>query len=486
MKNTELEQILPSDYQAEQGVLGAILLDENAFDKIAGLLTDESFYWESHQNIFRAIQKLGSEYKPTDLVTVSQKLSANGNLEGVGGDYYLSGLVESVPYPKNITHYANIVNEKYLLRKLIIAGRSLVDKAYLPDATACSVADDFTETGLSVSTRTVELSITTDKVFERTMRGVDLLLNEKSGGIFTGWAEVDKTMGLWKPGNIILCGADSSMGKSAWALDLSRRLAMRGVCIGFFSLEMSAEESGERLLSAMANQFFNIDLPYMSIGSGGSRLRKHEAKLDDVVADSNERIKNRLHILDASGITVAGIRAECIRLMKTAINSKWLFVIDYIQLVDTQQNSKETRENAVTRVSHQLKVLASKLNVPILLLSQFNKAKEFRDHDKPTMDSFRESSALAHDANKVIALWAKKKTDPTRELIVLKNRGGLIGSVELTYSAPYCRFETAESISDARNEPVYPEPYQPDPICNRTISSIMDGHMPDKEDEFPF
>lgn len=443
----------------ERWILGMAMLSERAAARLFTTCTEDWFANHECKAVFNAVKEVFTENLPFNgdtfrLVAERVKVHLHGyadNHNALAVNYHSDGYGVTQIH----TYIDQLLKPHYEHRKKIIFG------AEVPELEIPEIIDR--------AQRLVEPAVTqSGSILDRHERH-ELL------GIKTGMPEVDDRLGLWRNGHFILLGADSSMGKSAFAGDLCRKLAMTGVNIGFASLEMDRGEMMERWLSGHANHLHSIEIPYMTFSTGGTKIRDNMELLKQVQADLD---RLPIHFVYSSQFTINQIRAEFIRVHTQQPEAQWLFVIDYVQLIQNQERGRGTRQEEVALISAACKTMAKQLNAPILVLSQLNKSKDFRDEGKPTENSFRESNALFHDADKAIALYAKDRKEPARELIILKNRSGMVGSLSITYDAKHGRFWTPqENIVPFREQNV------PDP-------KALDGNMPEgvdwEKEEIPF
>jgi len=474
-RSKESYQSLPvARPEDERWILAMAMISERA---AAQLITTCNANWFSNHDcktVFKAIYELFGESAPWDFETyrlVAERLNKNGvklhgyadNLNALVVDYQSDGYGI-----KHIGYYIKVLLESsYKKRNLITLG------AELPQ-----IADDYDDPYSEVLARAQALL--TDHSGDKGEDIIDRQERMARGeyvGIKTRMPEIDEFLGIWRNGHFILLGADSSIGKTAFAGDLARKLAMTGIHVGYASLEMNIEEMTERWVSGHGNHRFGLEIPYMAFNTGSRAIRDNIARIKEIKADFDSLPINFIY---ARMFNVNQIKAEFVRVHARYPNERWFFIVDYVQLINTAQR-EGTRERELALISQSLKDMAGQLNAPILVLSQFNKSKDYREEKRPTEFSFRDSGALYHDADKALALFSDDKSKSERELIILKNRGGISGkTIMLTYSAQYGRFWTPQEDIP---EPGWKQDElpQPKPIDQKTL----DGNMPDP-DELPF
>ncbi len=430
--------IQPHSEEAELAVLGSILSSKDAVSKSMGILKPEHFYKDIHQKIFSAMQTLFDNSDPIDTLSVSNLLKKNKTLENIGGVYYLTGLVDSVPTAAHIDKYAKIVLEKATLRNLISLSHDIAKKSY----------DDNQEIGDLLDN--VEQSIF--KLTQNNLRGGfkqinpimidaldDLEEKRKKGSAVTGVPSGlmdldDKTSGFQK-GDLIIVAGRPSMGKTALALSMIRNAALdSGAGIGMFSLEMGSEQLAMRLLCAEAR----VNMHYVRTGKLPQKLWKN---LSFATGDLQSA---PIYIDDTPAITVRELRGKARRL-KSEKNID-MIVVDYLQLMQGPRRT-ENRQQEISEISRTLKALAKELEVPVIALSQLSRAVEQRHDKRPQLSDLRESGAIEQDADIVIFLyrpWVYSKDDEDEgkaEIIIAKQRNGPTADLKATFISQYARFE---------------------------------------------
>lgn len=385
----DFRRLPPQNIEAEAAVLGAVLVNKEAMDKVADLLTDDDFYRQDHQTIFRATLRLYERQAPIDLVTLTNELEALGTLDNVGGAAYLAALVNSVPTALHVTHYAEIVRHKSVLRKILAAGTKIAELGYEEEREVGEILDDAEAALFGVSRKLVKdnfqpISDILAESFDR----IDRLHREKGllRGVPTGFRELDNKLSGLQPSDLIILAARPSIGKTTLALNIALNAAVKAkVPVGFFSLEQSKEQIVDRLLCAQAM----VD---------GWKLRTGNLSEDDFPAIGvamGVLAEAPIYIDDSPVLTPTEIRTRARRLL--AENKLGLIVVDYLQMLEGRRSgySEANRVQEVSEISRSLKALARELNVPVVALSQLSRAVESRDKKIPQLSDLRESGCLA-------------------------------------------------------------------------------------------
>jgi len=433
-----LEKLPPQNLEAEMAVLGSMLIDEEAISVAVELLTKDYFYKDTHKKIFEAISDLYSANKPVDLITLTDELKRNGALDEVGGASFLTLLVNSVPTAANITHYANIVKEKSILRILISNATRIVTMCYESDGNVDEVVDSAERFIFEVSDRRPQSTyLHLKEIIKDSIETIDRLYQNKAHvtGIPSGFIDFDtKTSGLQHSDLIVIAGRPS-MGKSAFALSIAEYAGVvEKIPLAFFSLEMSKEQLVQRMLCAHAKvDAHKVRTGYLAT-SDWPRLTAAAGKLSEAP----------IFIDDSPAISVMELRAKARRLK--AHQGIQLIVLDYLQLMRGSANS-ENRQQEISDISRSLKALARELNVPIVAISQLSRAVESRTDHRPQLSDLRESGAIEQDADVVVLILREEYYNPTpdnqgsAEIIIAKQRNGPVGSIKLSFIKEYTRFE---------------------------------------------
>jgi len=457
------DRLPPQSLEAEQSVLGAVLLENNALLKCLDVINEGDFYRESHRRIFSAMLDLFDKGEAIDLVTVGEQLQRAGGLEMVGGSGYLASLASQVPTAANVIYHAKIVRERALLRSLLRSSTDIASKVY-EDAEEAEELLDFAEKSIfEISDKRIKSSFVAIKdVVKDSFKMIEDLYGRKETitGAPTGFRDLDeKTAGLQK-GDLVIIGGRPSMGKTALALNMAQHLAVENhEPVAVFSLEMSTAQLVMRLLCSEAK----VDSSRVRKGF----VEKHEwHKLTNAAGRLHEA---PIFIDDSANIGVLEMRAKARRLkMEHGLS---LVVVDYIQLMRGRSNM-ERREQEISDITRSLKALAKELDVPVIGLSQLNRGVEMRTDKRPTLADLRESGAIEQDADVIIFLYrdsvySKNREDRSAELIVAKQRNGPTGTIKVTFLDKSTRFEDSAGDfygDEGDMEEVYEEAFDEDPF----------------------
>jgi replicative DNA helicase len=438
-------KIPPHSIEAEQSVLGAMLLDREAIISASGQIKPEDFYRDSHREVFEAVMELFEKGEPVDLVTLTEQLRQRNTLEAVGGVGFLTDISSSVPTTANAAHYARIIREKALLRKLIRVCGEISDMSFEAAEEAAGIIE-FAEKGIfDISQgRTSKGFVPLKEILVSSYNRIEELYNTKgkTTGISTGFNDIDaKTSGLQKS-DLILVAARPSMGKTAFALNIAQHAALKvRVPVAIFSLEMSKEQLVNRMICAEAN----IDSHKLRTGNLGDedwpRLAGAVSKLSEA----------SIYIDDTPGITVAEMRSKCRRLkLERGLE---LILIDYLQLMQGSGRA-ESRQQEISEISRALKALAREMDCPVLAMSQLSRAPEMRSEHRPMLSDLRESGAIEQDADVVMFLYRDEYYHPDTEkkgiaeIILAKQRNGPTGTVELVWLDKFTKFADMAKFSE--------------------------------------
>lgn len=432
------DRVPPQNLEAEQAVLGAILLDGQVLPAVMEHLNPEDFYKVGHQKIFAAIASLAEDNEPVDLVTLTSRLQDKGLLDEVGGVSYLADLANSVPTAANADFYAQVVAEKSLLRRLIRTATQIASTGYSGGEDVGELIDEAERRIMEISgRRTAKGFVSIREVLMDVFERVEFLYNHKGGttGIPSGFPDLDKMTSGFQKSDLIIVAARPSVGKTAFALNVAQNVSVRAKeTVAIFSLEMAASQLVQRLLCAEAN-----------VDAGRMRTGKLEAddweKLTMAISTLSEA---NFYIDDSPTITVSEIRAKCRRLKKE--KGLGLVLIDYLQLIQGRSKNSENRQQEVSEISRTLKAIARELEVPVIALSQLSRSVEQRQDKRPLLSDLRESGSIEQDADIVAFLYrddyynqdSEKKN--IIEIIVAKQRNGPVGTVELVFLKNYNKF----------------------------------------------
>jgi replicative DNA helicase len=438
-------RVPPHSIEAEQSVLGGLLLDNGAWDRAADLLTESDFYRYEHRTIFQAVGALINATKPADVITVYEQLQSLGKADDCGGLAYLNALAQSVPSAANLRRYAEIVRERAVLRKLIAASDEIATTAFAPQGRAVSQILDEAESKIfkigEEGQRTKQGFIGIGKlVVELIDRVTELHENgaEEVTGVRTGFYDMDRmTAGLQK-GDLIVLAARPSMGKTAFALNIAEAVAIsEGLPVLVFSMEMGASQLALRMVGSLGR----IDQSNLRTG----RLRDDEwGRLTEAV---DKLGKAQLFIDETPALNPAELRARARRMARQFGGTLGLIVVDYLQLMSGSSSSDENRATEIGEISRGLKALAKELQCPVIALSQLNRSVETRNDKRPMMSDLRESGAIEQDADVIMFIYRddyynKESKEPgIAEIIIGKQRNGPVGTVKLTFLKPLTKFD---------------------------------------------
>ncbi len=433
-----MDRIPPHNNEAEQSVIGAIFLEPQALITAAEILMDEDFYRTAHQRIFTTMLSLSDKGQAIDVVTVTEELSAKKELEDVGGISYLTEIANSVPTAANIEHYARIVEEKALLRRLIRVATTIVEDGYTREDEVEELLSEAEKKMMEVANRKNAGDFRHIKdVLVDTYDNIEILHTRKGDitGVPTGFRDLDQITAGFQRNDLIIVAARPSVGKTAFALNVAQNVATKtDENVAIFSLEMGAEQLVMRMLCAEGN----IDASVLRTGNlEAEDWRKLTMAMGSL---SNAGI----FIDDSPGIRINEIRSKCRRLQQE--HGLGMIMIDYLQLIMGSGRSGENRQQEVSEISRSLKALARELKVPVIALSQLSRGVEQRQDKRPMMSDLRESGSIEQDADIVSFLYREdyydKETENQNmiEIIIAKQRNGPTGTVTLAFAKEYNKF----------------------------------------------
>ena len=434
-----IEKLPPQNIEAEVGVLGSMLVDKEVYPLVVTHLRSDSFYLDSHQKIFKALIDLYDQNCPLDLVTLTEHLTKIQQLDAVGGASALAALLQSVPTSAHIEEYVKIVREKAVLRNLIHASTEIISRCYNPSEEVEQLLDTAEQRIFDVvqNQSRAETVYSFKELVRQSMEAIDRAYQKKGAltGIPTGFSDFDeKTSGL-QPSDMIVIAARPSMGKTAFALNIAEHVAVKEKQpVAVFSLEMSREQLVQRMLCSNAR----VDLHHVRRGFLSQK------DWPQLVNSANLLSESPIYIDDTPGISVTELRAKA-RRFKAAYDIR-LVVVDYLQLMQISSGRIDGRQQEISEISRSLKGLARELNVPVIVLSQLNRAAENRPDNRPRLSDLRESGAIEQDADTVVLLVRKEYYNPEdcpgeADIIVAKQRNGPTGEMKLTFISECTRFE---------------------------------------------
>lgn len=436
-------RIPPQNLEAEQSILGGLMLDREALDQVGDMLMGEDFYRPAHQKIYNAIKELHGKSQPIDIITVTNVLQSEGSMDMVGGPEYLISLLDKTISSANITTHAKIVKDKATLRRLIHTNSQLIEKAYNQDfidvesfvdqaeSEIFKIGENKAQTGLVGAMEIVKASI--QKIEELYKNKAEIT------GIGTGFKKLDEMTAGLHPGEMTIIAARPSMGKTAFSLNIAQHVALRlKKTVAYFSLEMGKESMMMRMLSAESR------VSMSEIRNG----RIQDSAWPKLINAASALSEASIFIDDTPGVSPFEIRSRARRLK--AEHGLDLIMIDYLQLMSMKQKFN-SREQEVAEISKSLKAIAKELQIPIVALAQLNRGVEGRTEKKPMLSDLRESGSIEQDADVIMMLYREDyydKENPEKqghaEIIVGKQRNGATGPVKLRFDAQYNKFRDAE------------------------------------------
>jgi replicative DNA helicase len=439
------EKLPPQSIEAEQSLLGSLLLDKNAIVKVADFLRPQDFYKGTHQDIYLAAQELFERGEPIDLLSLSNRIKEKGRLEEIGGNSYLTELINSVPTASHVLSYAKIIQQKRILRDLIDASHEIGVLGYQETEDPDILLDKaekriFSIAQKSLTQKFLPVKTALEEAFER----IDKLSKKESGlrGLPTGFTDLDNILAGLQKSDLIILASRPTLGKSALALNIAAEITINEkIPVGMFSLEMSKDQVVDRLIASLAN----VDLWRLRTGKLSSQGEDNDfTKIQNALGILSEA---PLYIDDAASVNILQIRAMSRRLQ--AEKGLGLIVVDYLQLMEPR-NPNDPVVRQVTEVSRSLKGLARELNIPVLAISQLSRAVEQRSPQRPRLADLRESGSLEQDADVVLFIYREDRYRPessrknVADIIVAKHRNGPVGSVELYFDEGRVSFRNLE------------------------------------------
>jgi replicative DNA helicase len=436
------DKIPPQNLAAEQSVIGAMLLDKNAAVKAIEILHPDSFYRDAHRFIFEAILELFDRGEPIDLVTLTETLRKSGRLESVGGAVYIADLLNSVPTAANIEHYAKIVEEKAVLRRLIEAGTQIVSNAFNEPEDVDQILDNAEKAIFDIALKRVrEGFYRIDSVIKRVLDKIDSLYGKKEAitGTPTGFPDLDQLTAGFQNSDLIIIAARPAVGKTAFALNIAQNVAIRHkIPVAVFSLEMSKDQLAQRMLCSEGE----VDAQRLKTASlsdtGWKKLTRALGRLSEAP----------IYIDDTASITATEIRAKARRLKIE--KGLGLVIVDYLQLMRGKARI-ENRVQEISDIARSLKTLARELEVPVVALSQLSRAVEQRTDRIPRLSDLRESGEIEQTADLVMFIHRDDYYNPQSErgniaeIIIAKQRNGPIGTLELVFRKEIAKFSSKEA-----------------------------------------
>jgi replicative DNA helicase len=433
----------PHSVEAEQSVLGALLIDKTAWDQVADIVTTEDFYRPDHRLIFEALGELVAANLPADVVTVSEQLERRGRLTDVGGLAYLGTLAADTPTAANARSYAQIVRERALMRRLIEAGREIASSVFGDDGQSArelvnnaeQLVFAIAEQGVRTGSGAVRVSALLPGLIDKIDEWHDH--PDKLRGLATGFTDFDNKTGGLRPGDLIIIAGRPSMGKTTLAVNMAENAALnpdKPASVAIFSMEMPAEQLVTRMLASIGH------VPLNSIRSG----RISDDDWVRITSATGQLSEAKIFIDESPGLTPTDLRARARRL-KREQHGLDLVVVDYLHLMQVP-GTKENRATEIAEISRGLKSLAKELKVPVIALSQLNRAVEQRNEKKPVMSDLRESGSIEQDSDMILLIYRDEVYDKNStkkgmaEIDLAKHRNGETGTFLLTFQGQYTRF----------------------------------------------
>ncbi|MCH5222541.1 MAG: replicative DNA helicase [Muribaculaceae bacterium] len=472
----------PRDSELEEVVLGACMLEKDAYMNVCDLLVPDSFYDPVNKKIFQAITTLGLNQKPIDIITVTEQLRRDGTLEEVGGAVHIAELTARVYSSANLEFHAGIVAQKYLARRLISFAANVETKAYDESNDIEELLQETESQLFEISQNQLKREVTQiDPVINTALEQIQNAANSESGlsGLQTGYRELDRITSGWQNSDLIIIAARPAMGKTAFVLSMAKNMAVDyNVPIAIFTLEMSNVQLIKRLISNVAS------------------LEGEKIKSGRLTPDEEDRLNTRirtvygapLYLDETPGLSISELRTKARRLVRE--KGVKLIMIDYLQLMNATGLKLGSREQEVSTISRSLKALAKELDIPIIALSQLNRSTESREDKRPVLSDLRESGAIEQDADIVCFIhrpeyYTKASEDAEGNnirglayLIVAKHRSGAVGDVKLHFISKYAKFENWEEGYDIMQETLNDNTFK--------LSSKMNNMVAPDNNEVPF
>ncbi|HWQ60124.1 MAG TPA: replicative DNA helicase [Candidatus Fimivivens sp.] len=439
-------RIPPHNLEAEQSVLGALMLDKDAIIKIADIVRPGDFYKGDHNAIYESMLELYEDREPIDVLSLANRLEEKGKIDAIGGSSYLASLVNTVPSASNVAHYAKLVQKKSLLRRLITAASEIVEMGFNEEDDVQKVLDDAEQRLFGVSQKYIKQDfVPIHSILEEAFNRIDELhkSDKHFRGVPTGFTDLDNMLSGLQNSDLIILAARPSTGKTSFALDIARQVGvMSKVPVGIFSLEMSSDQLVDRMISSQSG----VDL---------WRLRTGKLSTE---GDGNDfqRIGEGIGILSEAPIFIDDTSSANIMEMRTmarrlqAEHKLGLIIIDYLQLMEGRSRSGDNRVQEISEISRGLKQLAKELNVPIIALSQLSRSVESRPDGMPKLSDLRESGSIEQDADIVLFIYREDRVKPDTpnkniaDIIIAKHRNGPVGKVSLYFDDQSASFRNLE------------------------------------------
>jgi replicative DNA helicase len=443
----EAARVPPQSVEAEQSVLGGLLLDNTAWDRVADIVREPDFYRADHRLIFQHIGRLIEHGKPADALTVAESLEISSKLAEIGGQAYLGSLALNTPSAANIRRYAEIVRERSIMRNLATVGTEIADSAYSPMGRDAKALVDEAESKVfqiaEAGARTNQGFVKIDPLLTETVERIDMLYNRENKndiiGLATGFVDLDRMTSGLQPGELVIIAARPSMGKTSLAMNIVEHVALElRKAVAVFSMEMSGTQLAMRMIGSVG-RFDQHEL------RTGTFKDEDWSRMVESVGKLNEA---QLYIDDSAGLNALEVRSRARRLHRQC-GGLSLIVVDYLQLMSaTGGGREENRATEIAEISRSLKSLAKELKLPVVALSQLNRGVESRQDKRPMMSDLRESGAIEQDADLILFIYRDEVYNPGNpeklgeaEIIIAKQRNGPTGMKKLTFLGKHIRFE---------------------------------------------
>ena len=449
---TEYGKMPPQAVDLEEAILGSLMLEKDAFITVSDFLKPECFYKEAHQKIYRGIQNLSLNNEPVDILTVSEEMKRLGELEEIGGYYYLAQLTSKVASEAHIEFHARIVVQKYIQRELIRVCTDIQNKAYDEATDVADLVDMAQKQVFEIAEGNIKKETTAiNALIDEAIKGIEIAGKRADGlsGVPSGFNALDEVTSGWQPSDLVIIAARPSMGKTAFVLSMTRNMAVNhNQPIALFSLEMSSVQLVNRLIAS------ETELGSEKIRNG----KLSEEEWQQLHSKIKALIKAPIYVDDTPALSIFELRAKCRRLQQRY--GIKVLIIDYLQLMTAGADMRGNREQEVSMISRQLKIIAKELNIPVIALSQLNRGVEQRTGDakKPMLSDLRESGAIEQDADMVLFIHRPERygimedsmgnsLKGIADIIIAKHRNGAVGEIQLRFRNELAQFCDLEEVS---------------------------------------
>ena len=441
-------RVPPHNIEAEQSVLGSLMLDKDAIIKIADLVRPGDFYKNDHNTIYETMLELYEDREPIDVLSLANRLEEKGKIDAVGGSSYLASLVNLVPSASNVAHYAKLVQKKSLLRRLISAASEIVEMGFNEEDDVQKVLDDAEQRLFGVSQKYIKQDfVPIHSILEEAFNRIDELhkSDKHFRGVPTGFTDLDNMLSGLQNSDLIILAARPSTGKTSFALDIARQVGISAkVPVGIFSLEMSSDQLVDRMISAQSC----VDLWRLRTGKLNTEGEGNDfQRIGEAIGVLSEA---PIFIDDTSSANIMEMRTMARRLQSE--HKLGLNIIDYLQLMEGRSRGGDNRVQEISEISRGLKQLAKELNVPIIALSQLSRAVESRPDGMPKLSDLRDSGSIEQDADIVLFLYREDRVKPDTpnkniaDIIIAKHRNGPVGKVSLYFDENSASFKNLEKF----------------------------------------